>query len=295
VNDRDAMAGTRRCPVCEHSLVPLLTSWLARCDGCGLWASSLSPVSRASQSVDLAEWRPQALEALRRQNFARILDALDDRRSLAGCDLLEVGCGDGWFLELAAARGAHAVGLEPDGHVAASPRERGLDIRIGWFPDDLDAEDRYDVVVFNDVFEHLPDPLSALRECRAMLREGGLLVLNLPDSGGVLYRVACALARIRIVGPLGRLWQQGLESPHLFYFDDANLSRLCGRAGFRTVHRESLTSFRAQGLWHRIRLGGAGPAVAGFQWLVLAGVSPLLTRLAPPDILLQIQQAVEPE
>jgi len=50
-----------------------------------------------------------------------------------------------------------------------------------------------------------------------------VLVLNLPTSGGSLYRVAKLLCRFGAKGFFERLWQRNLPSPHLHYFDDRNL------------------------------------------------------------------------
>jgi SAM-dependent methyltransferase len=37
-----------------------------------------------------------------------------------------------------------------------------------------------DLIVSNDVFEHVPDPWQAFRECRRVLREGGAMLATLP-------------------------------------------------------------------------------------------------------------------
>lgn len=276
----------RPCPVCGTCLAASLQPWLHRCAACGLWASDLVP-GKGDAAVELAEWRTEALQPLRTENFRVVLDAVEEIRPLAEARLLEVGCGDGWFLELAGERGARATGIEPDESVAAGPLARALDVRVGPFPEAVREEGRFDAIVFNDVFEHLADPVAVLDRCRALLGDGGVLVFNLPDSRGLLHRVACALARIGIRGPLERLWQVGLESPHLFYFDSANLARLCTGRGFETVHRGQLASFRARGLWSRLKLDGRPAVVRGFAWVALVCALPLVS-LGHPDILLQI-------
>jgi SAM-dependent methyltransferase len=53
---------------------------------------------------------------------------------------------------------------------------------------DLDSGS-YDVVVHSDTFEHVPDPLKALRECRRILRSGGVCLFTVPIITGRLTRL----------------------------------------------------------------------------------------------------------
>jgi SAM-dependent methyltransferase len=272
-----------------------LAVWLRRCPGCGLWASELGREGdrlRARTGAD--EERRGAFEPLRLHNFALVLDALSRFLALPGARVLDVGCGYGWFLEAARGRGALGLGLEPDAPVAARVRERGLDVRTGYFPDALDPGERFDAIVFNDVFEHLADPARVLEACHRALRPDGKLVLNLPSSDGAFFRVACALARCGAPGALRRLWRADYRSPHLFYWSARNLERLAGAHGFRRVHGASLPSVRVRGLWSRLRMDRSrGALAAALVWTALVPVVPVLTVLAPPDILVQIYERQE--
>lgn len=146
----------------------------------------------------------------------------------------------------------------------------------------------YDVITFNDVFEHLPDVSAALGACRERLREGGLLVLNLPNSRGTVFRVAALLDRIGFHGPLDRLWQKGFPSPHLHYFHPDCLAELARRHGFREVHRGELATVELRGLWHRLRYDRTSSLPGSFlSWLAISLAFPAL-RLLPSDISLQM-------
>jgi SAM-dependent methyltransferase len=269
--------------------------WLRRCDGCGLWASELAREGdRLRERTEADEERRGAFEPLRLHNFALALDALAPSLALPGARVLDVGCGYGWFLEATRARGALGVGLEPDAPVAARVRERGLEARTGYFPDALDPDERFDAIVFNDVFEHLADPGRVLDACHRALRPGGRLMLNLPTSDGVFFRAACALARCGAPGALRRLWQADYRSPHLFYWNARNLERCTAAHGFRLVHTSSLPSVRVRGLWSRLRMDRGRSALgAALAWTALLPVVPVLTTFAPPDILLQIHERQE--
>src|SRR5262245_28868397 len=70
--------------------------------------------------------------------------------------ILEVGFGDGLFLDWARARGYSITGVELIDGLVASARARGHDVRCGTAQSTLAATaDRFDLIVAFDVFEHL--------------------------------------------------------------------------------------------------------------------------------------------
>lgn len=288
MSDAVAARGAPPCVACGAPLVSHLQTWLQRCPRCGLRASTLAadPVDAHTPGAWDAR-NARAFTALRDATARRLLDELAGIVPLAGRRLLDVGCGPAWFIAAARARGLDALGLEPHAPTAAEARARGLEVLTGRFPDDLPAG-VFDVVTFNDVFEHLAEPDSAIVSLRDCLAEEGLVVVNAPSRGGVFYRAAEVLARAGWTAPLERLWQRGFVSPHLFYFDAASLDALFGRAGFSLRRRFSLPTLARAGLWGRIRAGGRLPLpLAALVWAGCQLALPLLAVL-PADIVVQV-------
>jgi SAM-dependent methyltransferase len=160
-------------------------------------------------------------------------------------------------------------------------------VREGPFPEALIPGETFDIVAFNDVFEHLPEPALTLQACEIIINPGGLLILNVPDSDGVLYFIASALAKARLPGPLRRLWQVELPSPHVSYFNRSNLQALVGsHTHLKKVHDGRLQTVTAQGL--RERIGTKMPRSLAIT--LHLGLLPLVAvqDLLPSDILLQI-------
>jgi 2-polyprenyl-3-methyl-5-hydroxy-6-metoxy-1,4-benzoquinol methylase len=158
------VGGAPRC-VCAEPMRRRTAPWSYRCPRCHTWASTLQP-NIGSQSTETRiseDNREHGLAQLRRQNFATILDLVATMQPLIGMRLLDVGSAHGWFLQAATARGAVAVGIEPDAEVAAAAtRAVAHDVRVGYFPDVLAEAETFDLISFNDVLEHLPDPRAAL-------------------------------------------------------------------------------------------------------------------------------------
>jgi SAM-dependent methyltransferase len=242
-----------------------------------------------SIDVTIAEdKRGDALQSLRRQNFEVILDWLGIVGVEPSARVLDVGCGHGWFVMAAITRGYEAIGVEPDNAIAAVAEANGARVRQGSFPEMVKPGETFDVIVFNDVFEHLLDPPGAIADTWRCLKPSGVLVINLPLQTGTFYRLAHALDRVGVHGPLRRMWQLGFPSPHRSYFSADQLSQFVARHGFHESARHTLPSVTVKGLWERLRYDPNQSAIAAVvMWPVLAFLAPFL-RFLPADIGVQI-------
>ena len=172
--------------------------------------------------------------------------------------------------------------------MAAQARQDGLPVISGYFPQNLPDQAKFDVITFHDVFEHLPSPHEAASACFQRLTPKGLLVIVMPSSKGILFKLARLLSRLGINGPLDRMWQRGFPSPHLSYFHPAILVNMLRPHGFREVHRTTLPSFSRDGLWQRLRYDRRSVfLVSAVQWFGLFLLFPLISSL-PSDISAQI-------
>ena len=274
------------CIVCAASAVVGRQPWHRFCPSCRYESADLAPVindSHAHSQVNEAD-REIALKSVRTENFRIIVDRLARIAPSTAKRLLDVGSAHGWFLEEAGKRFA-VVGVEPDEVVARAALARGLPVRVGYFPQALDDGERFDIIVFNDVIEHIPDIRSALEACNARLDTGGLLVLNVPRSSGFFYRLSKFLARFSWNGPFERMWQKGLPSPHVHYFNEHNLDQLVARQGFESVQSFHLRAVGSDGLLERIRFAGKLHPVALYaQYAFLRCAVPFI-RLLPSDII----------
>ena len=272
------------CLLCDAPMRPDALPRTFRCAPCGLYRSDLPvEINRSGQDrLDEAR-RERALRPLRVANFARLLDALAPHLA-SGASLLDVGCAHGWFLEVAAARGYRATGLEPDHEIAARAKAASAPVIEGFFPEALPANAGFDAITFNDVFEHLPDPHAMARAAQDRLNPGGLLVLNLPMAEGAVFQLARLASRLGAKGPLARMWQQGLPSPHLAYYTRRALLRLMAAHGFEPVAQGRLPSLTTKGLWARIRYDrSVSAAKAAVLYVAAAGLT-AVSAILPADI-----------
>jgi len=122
--------------------------------------------------------------------------------------ILDIGCWDGSHTErYARTFGAQAHGIEIFPAPAALAEARGvrvarLDLETERFPW---PDQSMDVVVSNQVFEHLKNVWTPMSEACRVLRPGGYLAISVPNLASLHNRVLLALGRqptsIRTLGP----------------------------------------------------------------------------------------------
>ena len=132
--------------------------------------------------LEYAAWRATPLGATtERLERAAVLDLAG---SLAGQDVLDVGCGDGAFTIAAAQAGARAIGVDPS--PAAVEAARGAAAEAGLAATfyagaaaslPFEAE-RFDTVLAVTMLCFAADPRTAVAGMGRVLRPGGLLVLG---------------------------------------------------------------------------------------------------------------------
>ena len=148
-------------------------------------------------------------------------------------DVCEFGCGAGAMTRAMAEIGCKVVGVEIDPVAAERARAHADQVVVGDLVTmDLGAElgeGRFDVLVFGDVLEHLPDPLAALRATRSLLRPGGHIVLSVPNVAHGDVRLALLAGRFDYA-ELGLL-----DRTHLRFFTWDTLRTLVHDAGFVAV------------------------------------------------------------
>jgi SAM-dependent methyltransferase len=139
--------------------------------------------------------------------------------------LLDVGSGLGVFPHAVKGAGWRCTALDPDPRAVEHIRENvGVDAICGEF---MTAQGlgRFDVVTFNKVLEHVPDPVRMLRHAHETLNAGGFVYLELPD-GEMAARD----------GPE----REEFFVEHLHVFSFASTVILANKAGFAPIRVERL-------------------------------------------------------
>lgn len=196
-------------------------------------ASDLS--SHSQELADAAtDWGTSYSLVPTRANVARALDLPADAK------VLEIGCGCGPITRYLGETCAVVDSVEPMPARAAVARARtrdldNVEIYVGTL-DDVPAEPTYDVVMVIGVLEYVgrgvldPAPyLSFLRQCHAVLKDGGTLVVAIENPLGVKY--VSGAVEDHTNRPFDSLEGYLLQSPART-FPRRTLDRMLSDAGF---------------------------------------------------------------
>ena len=235
------------------------------CKPCNYWGADL-PVDIDSAGTDEDEISDEAyiasLEGLRVKNFGLILQQLKQQKSSSTLSILDVGCASGLFMRVAHSQGFKVTGIEPNQQLYALTQKHGLKVMHDYFPPKANLGEKFDVIIFNDVFEHIPDVHTILNSCVEYLNEDGLLILNLPNAEGLIFRFSRILARLGMLGPWNRLWQVMFRTPHLHYFSFSALNKLVNQHGFiATKGKQDIATIEVAGLWSRLSVNRSASAL----------------------------------
>lgn len=148
----------------------------------------------------------------------------------AGARVLDIGCGDGHLLRQIGDASAYPLvleGVELPGDAADAARTHGIRVHTGRIEEvELPAR-AFDLVIMNQLIEHVRDPVEVLQRVAASLAPSGHLFIETPNLDSLDAR----LFRRRYWG--------GYHLPrHFHLFDTQALARLVERAGLGVVaHR----------------------------------------------------------
>lgn len=228
-----------RCPQCGSSGCRVLYavrdfehgvpgSWdIARCGGCGLCFLCPFPTREMVPSFYPKEYSAysggSAIDWLFKMVYR--LDARRVERVLGTSGrVLDVGCGDGSTLQALRKRGDWELfGIEIDVDAAEKARSAGFTVHQGELLDCDFEPGSFDLIRMGHVIEHVLDPAGTLRKARGLLKPGGLLVGESPNTD-------CWDCRL-----LGRYWGGWHAPRHVVLFDHRNLKQALADADFTDV------------------------------------------------------------
>lgn len=177
----------------------------------------------------------------------RIIEELSPK---PGEKIIDIGCGDGYYLHLLANLGVsklQLVGTDSDVNGLNKTRDNLAGKKVKILPGDLMAKLPFanasvDKAVMSEVAEHLPDDVRGLREVRRILKPGGTLCLTVPHANypflwDPLNWLLKHLLRTHITsGFWAGIWNQ-----HLRLYTPAQIKKVVERSGFKVEKLESLT------------------------------------------------------
>ena len=139
-------------------------------------------------------------------------------------NILDIGCGIGLLLYVAKKRNWNVFGTEIS-KFASNFAKNNLKLNViqsdnlSIFPNDF-----FDVIIASHVLEHLKNPFIMLKSIREKLRLNGILVVSVPNIGGLLPRLE------------KQNWRSLQPSQHIYQFSPQTLNLLLKKGGFKSIN-----------------------------------------------------------
>lgn len=153
------------------------------------------------------------------------------RHTRPGDRIFDGGVSTGYLARRFVEAGRQVDGADIDPDAAAEAMRVCERVWVGDLQDlDLDQIDRtYNLVLFADTLEHLPDPAAVLRGLREKLAPGGTLIVSLPNVANWAMRLGLLAGRFRYT-------DRGiLDRTHLRFFTQRTAIEMLREGGFETV------------------------------------------------------------
>ena len=268
------------CIVC-NSKFKKINDYVYKCINCSFFKSKLKP----GHGRDI-----EGISELRRKNFKKIIDIILSLNANQSLKILEIGSGNGFFIEECEKSNIDITGSEADEeqyNLLAKNFSNIIKIALPIKNFNNELSNKFDVVVFNDVFEHLENLDLILIQLKSILKTNGQIVINLPSSDGLIYKFSNILNKIGFTNFYDRLWQKNLASPHLSYFNNSNLKMFFNKHGYNLIHTTSLDTVSKKGNFIRLN----STIKYKFICFLLSGLLFLFyyfQKILPKDIILHI-------
>lgn len=129
-------------------------------------------------------------------------------------------------MDLFKEKGWETWGIEPSENALVA-RQKGHKIQKDVFEKASLPENYFDLVILNHTLEHMKDPEDILKKVNLVLRQDGLVFVDVPNFGSLSSKL------------LGKRWPYLLPDEHKHQFTKKDLNNLLTKSRFKVVHWES--------------------------------------------------------
>lgn len=141
---------------------------------------------------------------------------------------LDIGSGDGTAVKVIENNGFHAFGIE----LSESGRQYAKDnFAVNLFPEKLEEfiklkKMKFDIISYFGVLEHLPEPMKQLRLCHKILKNDGIIAIDVPNYDSFSTEVQKLIKH-----PARHLYPHS----HIMMFTKKSMETALAKTGFRPI------------------------------------------------------------
>ena len=214
-----------KCLLCDSEMLKPLPKYqedyLVECGNCSFIFSRRIPTSEELTDHYNTYPRGSGISPITIKRYNELLDQLEKYRTTN--NILDIGCGDGYFLLEAKKRNWNVFGTEFTDNAVEICRSKEIAIHQGILDPANYKGSLFDVITSFEVIEHINNPRQEIRNISSLLREGGVFYFTTPNFNSMS----------RII--LGTSWNVIEYPEHLSYYTPGTINYLLSQFGFKKI------------------------------------------------------------
>ncbi|MFM9985399.1 MAG: class I SAM-dependent methyltransferase [Flavobacteriales bacterium] len=175
------------CILCGTTAIRALPGYqivqLSKCSQCGFVFAANKPSDGELEAYYRNYGISHYLSPVTVKRYNEWLDDFENYRQTG--NILDVGCGSGYFLDEAKKRGWKVFGTEYSDALVGIATDKGITMQQGGLTDETFRDFQFDVVLSIEVIEHIYNPTEEVRHIHRLLRKGGLFFCTTPNFNAI--------------------------------------------------------------------------------------------------------------
>ena len=143
--------------------------------------------------------------------------------------VLDIGCGDCSSLIEINNLGAKSFGIEADSSIKSISESLNLKVHFGSIEDNPFSGKKFDLIVMNQVIEHIPEPDKCIKIIKGRLSKNGRIIFVFPNRNSFWQIIT------------GIKWINWHIPYHLHHFDKKNFQNMIEKCGLKVTNTKTIT------------------------------------------------------
>jgi len=221
------MPVNERCLVCKSPSLKKLTrysdNFLVKCKNCGLvFCEKIPTKQELDDYYKVYAYDSNYYSPITKQRYIELLESFEKYRKTN--KILDVGCGNGFFLETAKEKGWEVYGTEYSAKAVEVLNKKNIKTFYGVLNTKHFEKEMFDVITSFEVIEHINNPLEELEKFTFLLRKNGVLYITTPNFNSISRYL------------LKEKWNIIKYPEHLTYYNAKTLDNLLKLNGFKKIY-----------------------------------------------------------